>query len=238
MTDALTTCRWDFLMPAPVPLLAHLSTRWTWLNMAHSGPPAAARSAVGWLVERYRPAAVRYLRGAVRDPDAAEDLFQEFTVRLTRGDFRSADPGRGRFRDFLRTALARLAADHYRGAARRPAQGPVPDPADPRARPRRRQGACGRLPGSGSRAGVGRPRAARTGYRPPLMHRPATAGRSPRRAVRRVGRTGVRRAGPGGHAGVGAEATHGGPRPVHRGGRGPGGRDPRRPDPGGRGGRV
>ena len=39
-------------------------------------------------------AAYRYLLGAVHDPDAADDLCQDFAVRFLRGDFRRADPGR------------------------------------------------------------------------------------------------------------------------------------------------
>jgi DNA-directed RNA polymerase specialized sigma24 family protein len=62
----------------------------------------------------------------------ADDLSQEFALRLVRGDFQHADPGRGRFRDFLRTALSHLVADHRRRQARRP--GPLPaevaEPAD------------------------------------------------------------------------------------------------------------
>jgi hypothetical protein len=37
-----------------------------------------------------------------------------------RGAFRRADPRRGRFRDFLKTALSHLATDHYRRQGRGP----------------------------------------------------------------------------------------------------------------------
>jgi hypothetical protein len=47
----------------------------------------------------YHRAVHRYLLGALRDEDAAEELFQEFALRFVRGDFRWADRGRGRFRD-------------------------------------------------------------------------------------------------------------------------------------------
>lgn len=105
-------------MTAAEPRLAHLSTRWTWVALAHHGPADLARAAVDRLLARYRPAAVRYLRAAVRDPHAADDLAQEFAVKLTRGDFHAARPDKGRFRDYLRTVLARLAADHRRRTAR------------------------------------------------------------------------------------------------------------------------
>jgi RNA polymerase sigma-70 factor (ECF subfamily) len=54
----------------------------------------------------------RYLLGALRDRDAADDLFQEFALRFLRGAFRNADPQRGRFRDFVKTALYHLIVDH------------------------------------------------------------------------------------------------------------------------------
>jgi RNA polymerase sigma-70 factor (ECF subfamily) len=75
-------------------------------------------------LERYGGAIGRYLLGAVHDPDAAAELTQEFAVRFLRGDFRRADPGRGRFRDYLKTALIHLVTDHHR--ARQRAPGPLP----------------------------------------------------------------------------------------------------------------
>jgi RNA polymerase sigma-70 factor (ECF subfamily) len=63
---------------------------------------------------RYCGAVYRYLLGALRDPHAADDLTQEFALRLVRGDFQRADPGRGRFRDFLKTAVYHLIVDHHR----------------------------------------------------------------------------------------------------------------------------
>jgi len=64
------------------------------------------------LMERYQGAAYRYLLGALRDPDAADELFQEFALRLARGDFRRADPHRGRFRQFLKVALMNLVREY------------------------------------------------------------------------------------------------------------------------------
>src|SRR5262249_57514629 len=83
-----------------------------------------------------RRAVYRYLIGAVRDPDIADELFQEFALRLMRGAFRRADPRRGRFRDFLKTALSHLVTDHYRrqGRGPRPYHG-SPQPATDRSTP-------------------------------------------------------------------------------------------------------
>jgi RNA polymerase sigma-70 factor (ECF subfamily) len=90
--------------------LSRITTLWTLHVRAHSSDAASAGRAE--LLFRYRAAAYRYILAAVRNADAADDLSQDFAVRFLRGDFRHADPGRGRFRDYLRTALpASLAAD-------------------------------------------------------------------------------------------------------------------------------
>src|SRR5262249_18321727 len=68
----------------------------------------------------------RYLHIVLHDPDAADELFQEFALQLVHGDLRGADPGRGRFRDFLKGTLFHLVAD-YRKQRR---QWPGPLPAD------------------------------------------------------------------------------------------------------------
>jgi RNA polymerase sigma-70 factor (ECF subfamily) len=72
------------------------------------------------MLRRYSPAIYRYLLGALRDPDAADELFQEFALRFVRGDFHRADERRGRFRDFLKTALFHLVVDAQRRRKRPP----------------------------------------------------------------------------------------------------------------------
>jgi RNA polymerase sigma-70 factor (ECF subfamily) len=104
--------------------LSQITTRWTMLVRAHTDPADAARSAQCALLDCYGGAVGRYLLGAVHDPDVAAELSQEFAVRFLRGDFKRADPGRGRFRDYLKTALSHLVADHYR--ARQAAPRPLP----------------------------------------------------------------------------------------------------------------
>ncbi len=63
---------------------------------------------------RYQGAVLRYFQTALRDPDIATDLTQDFALRFVRGDFWNVAPDRGRFRDFLRVALANLLRDHRR----------------------------------------------------------------------------------------------------------------------------
>jgi RNA polymerase sigma-70 factor (ECF subfamily) len=113
--------------------LSQIATPWADLDQASAGSMPALDAARRRLLLRYSPAVYSYLLGAVRNPDIADDLFQEFALRLMRGAFRRADPRRGRFRDFLKTALSHLITDHYRrqGRGPRPYHG-SPDPATDR----------------------------------------------------------------------------------------------------------
>jgi RNA polymerase sigma-70 factor (ECF subfamily) len=109
--------------------LSRLSTWWTMLRRAQDDGADPDRTA---LLGRYLGAVYRYLRAALRDADAAEELAQEFALGFLRGQFRHADPARGRFRDYLKTALIRMVNRQraQQGAA------PAPlafDPSDPAA---------------------------------------------------------------------------------------------------------
>ena len=73
--------------------LSRIATQWSAVIAAHAGPPDAAEAVRNRLLLRYTGPVYRYLLGAVRDPDAAADLCQEFAVRFLRGDFRRAGPG-------------------------------------------------------------------------------------------------------------------------------------------------
>jgi RNA polymerase sigma-70 factor (ECF subfamily) len=117
--------------------LSGISTAWTVLRAAHAESPASARAAQEELVRRYGGAVYRYLLRAVGDPAGAEDLTQEFALRLVRGDFRHADPQRGRFRNYVKTALFHLVAQHRDRLRKLPRQLPedeataqVPAPAE------------------------------------------------------------------------------------------------------------
>jgi RNA polymerase sigma-70 factor (ECF subfamily) len=103
-----------------------ISTLWSVVCRAHQGSAAATTSARQQLLERYGDAVRRYLRKVLRDSDAAEEVFQEFALRLVHGDLRGADPRRGRFRDFVKGTLFHLIAD-YRKEQR---EWPGPLPAD------------------------------------------------------------------------------------------------------------
>jgi RNA polymerase sigma-70 factor (ECF subfamily) len=104
------------------------------LLQAHAGPVDEADAAYGALLQRYCGAVYRYLLGAVHDLEVAEDLAQEFALRFLRGDFRRADPERGRFRDYLKTALIHLVNDYHRARQRWP-RGLAPDAPEQAAAP-------------------------------------------------------------------------------------------------------
>jgi RNA polymerase sigma-70 factor (ECF subfamily) len=95
-----------------------ISTRWTLLECAHHATENAAAAARAHLLERYGGAVRRYLLGALRDPDVADDLFQDFACRFLHGDFKGACPERGRFRDFLKGVVAHMVADFCRRRGR------------------------------------------------------------------------------------------------------------------------
>jgi RNA polymerase sigma-70 factor (ECF subfamily) len=99
--------------------LSRIETRWSLVFRAHredEGADAALRA----LMQRYGGAVRRYLLASLRDVDAAEDLAQEFAVRFLAGGFRNADPGKGRFRDFVKRAVYHLMVDHHRARGARP----------------------------------------------------------------------------------------------------------------------
>ncbi len=100
--------------------LSEISTIWSALRLAHEGSPSAASAAQQLLLERYRPAVYRYLRQAVGDPAAAEDLTQEWALALVRGEFRNADPERGRFRNYVKGVLFHLVSRFRKNQARVP----------------------------------------------------------------------------------------------------------------------
>jgi RNA polymerase sigma-70 factor (ECF subfamily) len=107
-------------MPDATPALNTLSTNWAEIAAAH-GTGRAVREAQAAVLRRYGRAVTHYLTAVLRDPHAADDLSQEFALRFLRGDFHRLHPARGRFRDFVRTVLSHLVADHFRRRKAAPA---------------------------------------------------------------------------------------------------------------------
>lgn len=108
--------------------LSRISTQWSLIYQSQWGSSDAAAAAQCEFVSRYCGAIYRYLAGALHNEDAAEELFQEFALRFVRGDFRRADPNRGRFRDYLKSILSHLITDYYRRRAAEPKRLPEDHP--------------------------------------------------------------------------------------------------------------
>jgi RNA polymerase sigma factor (sigma-70 family) len=111
--------------------ISQIHTLWTVVGQAGGdGTTRAINAAQEQLLERYGKAVYRYLLGAIRDTDVADELYQEFALRFVRGDLAGADPQRGRFRDYLKGVLSHLVGDHYRRKRKQPlALNPDFDPA-------------------------------------------------------------------------------------------------------------
>ena len=103
--------------------LSRIQTAWSMVRRAH-GDHTAVPLAQQSLLDRYGGAVRRYALAALRDEDAADEVFQEFALRFVRGDFETADPERGRFRAFVKTSVYRLIVDYQRRKKKRSARRP------------------------------------------------------------------------------------------------------------------
>jgi RNA polymerase sigma-70 factor (ECF subfamily) len=88
------------------------TTRWTLVIAAADPQRKEARSALVSLCENYWYPLYAYLRRRGYPADQAQDLTQEFFIRLLEGRYLDrADPEKGRFRAFLLTSLKFFVAD-------------------------------------------------------------------------------------------------------------------------------
>ena len=94
--------------------LSRIETLWSVVRQAHLSDADRASAAQQQLLDRYGNAVRRYLMGALKDANQADELFQEFAFKFLNGDFKSADPGRGKFRSYVKTILFRMVAQHFR----------------------------------------------------------------------------------------------------------------------------
>jgi DNA-directed RNA polymerase specialized sigma24 family protein len=85
-----------------------------------SGRSDAARAAQELLLLRYGPAIRRYLERVAGGDEVADELFQEFGVAMIEGKLKSADPDRGRFRDYVKGVLRHLVAKYHTRRKKQP----------------------------------------------------------------------------------------------------------------------
>jgi RNA polymerase sigma factor (sigma-70 family) len=105
------------------------TTRWTLVVAAGDPRRKEARSALVDLCENYWYPLYAYLRRRRYRPDQAQDLTQEFFMRVIEGRYLDrADPEKGRFRSFLMSSLKFFVADEEdrNRAAKRGAGAVVP----------------------------------------------------------------------------------------------------------------
>jgi RNA polymerase sigma-70 factor (ECF subfamily) len=88
------------------------TTRWTLVVAASDPKRKEVRSALASLCENYWYPLYAYLRRRGYPADQAQDLTQEFFIRVLEGRYLDrADPEKGRFRAFLLTSLKFFVAD-------------------------------------------------------------------------------------------------------------------------------
>jgi RNA polymerase sigma-70 factor (ECF subfamily) len=103
--------------------LADVPTQWSRIWKAGETEGDTAAAARNELLVHYHEAVQRYLRLALRDDNAADQLYSDFALRVLHADpfLKRADPERGRFRDYLKAILHRMVIDYYRGRGGEPA---------------------------------------------------------------------------------------------------------------------
>lgn len=98
----------------PQSRISRIETLWSVVRNAHVDDADASSSAQEKLLEIYGGAIKRYLLTALRDEAAAHDLYQEFALKLVKGDFQRTTPDKGQFRFFVKTVVRNLVMSHFR----------------------------------------------------------------------------------------------------------------------------
>jgi RNA polymerase sigma factor (sigma-70 family) len=94
--------------------LDNISTRHSLLAKAHQESFVSSVAARQALVMRYNRAIRSYLGALLRNDQDADEVAQDVVVKILKGDFAGVRPERGRFRDYLKTAVRNAALSHLR----------------------------------------------------------------------------------------------------------------------------
>jgi DNA-directed RNA polymerase specialized sigma24 family protein len=105
-----------------------IATQYSLWQAAHHGSPETVRAARHALVLRYRKAIRRYFGSLLRDDAEVDEASQDFVVKMLQGKFAGTEAARGRFRDYLKTAVRNAARDRL-NRRRRPDAGATGGPA-------------------------------------------------------------------------------------------------------------
>ena len=98
----------------PQSRISRIDTLWSVVRKAHDDDQSISSSAQEKLLEIYGGAIKRYLINALGDEAAAHDLYQEFALKLVKGDFHRTNPDKGQFRFFVKTVVRNLIMSHFR----------------------------------------------------------------------------------------------------------------------------
>ncbi len=98
----------------PQSRISRIETLWSVVRNAHADDNDVSTSAQEKLLEVYGGAIKRYLLTALGDEATAHDLYQEFALKLIKGDFHRTCPGKGKFRFFVKTVVRNLITTHFR----------------------------------------------------------------------------------------------------------------------------
>ena len=99
--------------------ISRIETLWSVVHRAHDNDQSVSSWALKKLLEIYGGAINRYLLTALGDESAAHDLYQEFALKLIKGDFHRTTPEKGKFRFFVKTVVRNLIMTHFRKQSRK-----------------------------------------------------------------------------------------------------------------------
>jgi RNA polymerase sigma factor (sigma-70 family) len=109
------------------------TTNWSVVHAANAGNPVDSAAALKKLCERYRRPVLAYFKRLADSTADAEDLTQSFFTKLLEQQlYKSANPERGRFRYFLKSAISNFYLTHVDSeqAQKRAHSDDIPAPAE------------------------------------------------------------------------------------------------------------
>ncbi|HMP77858.1 MAG TPA: sigma factor [Pirellulaceae bacterium] len=94
-------------------------TQWSLLRLAHRDASLESQDARRRLLLKYNLAIRDYTGAILRHEADADEVAQDILVRMLQGDFANADPNKGKFRHFLKTAIRNLIRTYWSKKQRR-----------------------------------------------------------------------------------------------------------------------